>query len=162
MKLPYVVALCISFLISACGMHSGGMMPGGMSAPTPNLASTPVASIKNILLIEPWARPGTKGDNSASYVAINNEGGADTLVAVSGDIAASIELHTVIKSNGLMQMVPVEGGIPIAANAVQVLKPGSFHIMMIGLTKDLAAGDSFTLKMTFAKAGDVTITVPVR
>jgi copper(I)-binding protein len=64
--------------------------------------------------------------------------------------------------DGVMKMRPVESGIPIPSNNIQPLQPGGYHIMMIGLTRDLRAGDTFDLTLTFAQAGDVTISVLVR
>jgi copper(I)-binding protein len=42
------------------------------------------------------------------------------------------------------------------------LKPGSYHVMLIGLKKPLAAGDSFPVTLKFEKAGNISITVPVK
>ncbi|MER3484909.1 MAG: hypothetical protein C4345_01930, partial [Chloroflexota bacterium] len=41
-------------------------------------------------------------------------------------------------------------------------KPGGYHIMLIGLTRDLKAGDRYELTLQFEKAGEVTLTVDVR
>lgn len=164
MKFNMYALLIAMVLLSSCGMNSTrmNMHDGAMSMPTPDTQATPVAQLRNIALIDPWARSGTKGDNSASYLVINNGGTADTLVGVQSDIAAAVELHTVENSNGMMQMKQVEGGIPIAEASMQTLQPGGFHIMMIGLTRDLVAGDTFDITLTFANAGDVTITFTVR
>lgn len=161
MKTSWFVLVFTIVLLTSCGMNHGMTMQG-QSMPTPNVQATPVAYIKNIGLIDPWARTGTKGDNSASYLVMNNGGAADTLISVSGDIAASIELHTVENTDGVMKMKQVDGGIAIPENTIQSLQPGGFHIMMIGLSRDLSAGDTFDLTLTFANAGDVTITVTVR
>ena len=164
MKFNVYTLIIAIVLLSSCGMSAqhSNMHDGAMSMPTPNTQATPVAYLRNIALIDPWARPGSKGDNSASYVVINNGGTADTLIGVRSDVAASVELHTVENSNGMMQMKQVEGGIAVAENSIQALQPGGFHIMMIGLTRDLVAGDTFDITLTFATAGDVTITFTVR
>ena len=159
----------LSTFISACGIqspsstmqHQNEMHSEEMAMPTPDMQAPIAASVKNIRLSDPWARPSTKGENSASYVIINNGGETDTLVAVRGDVANSLELHMVENVDGVMKMRPVEGGIPIPGNNVQTLQPGGYHIMMIGLTRDLRAGDTFDLTLTFTQAGDVTISVVV-
>ena len=43
-----------------------------------------------------------------------------------------------------------------------VLKPGSSHVMLIGLKKPLTASETIPLTLDFEKAGKVSITVPVR
>ena len=61
-----------------------------------------------------------------------------------------------------MEMSPVEGGLEIPAGGSVELKSGSFHVMLIGLKEDLTSGTSYELTLTFEKAGDVTIVVPVQ
>jgi copper(I)-binding protein len=61
-----------------------------------------------------------------------------------------------------MQMRPVEGGFTVAPNAYLELAPGGLHIMLIGLTAPLEAGSTIDLVLTFEKAGEVALTIPVR
>jgi copper(I)-binding protein len=42
------------------------------------------------------------------------------------------------------------------------LKPGSFHIMLVGLTRALAAGDAVPLTLTIEEAGGKRTQVEVR
>ncbi len=103
------------------------------------------------------------GANSAAYMVIRNTGSeADKLIAASTDAAKTVELHTVIEEGGMMRMRQVEGGIDIPANGQVELKPGGFHVMLIGLTRDLNAGDKVELTLTFEKAGEIPVTAEVR
>lgn len=103
------------------------------------------------------------GANSAAYMVIRNTGSeADKLIAASTDAAKTVELHTVIEEGGMMRMRQVEGGIDIPANGQVELKPGGFHVMLIGLTRDLNAGDKVELTLTFEKAGQIPVTAEVR
>lgn len=103
------------------------------------------------------------GANSAAYMVIRNTGSeADKLIAASTDAAKTVELHTVIEEGGMMRMRQVEGGIDIPANGQVELKPGGFHVMLIGLTRDLNAGDKVDLTLTFEKAGQIPVTAEVR
>lgn len=103
------------------------------------------------------------GATSAAYMVIRNTGSAaDKLVAASGDIAKSIEIHTVIEENGMMQMRPVEGGIEIPAGGSVELKPGGYHVMLIGLNRDMIAGETVQLTLKFEQAGDVPVTATIR
>ncbi|MEN9936906.1 MAG: hypothetical protein RLZZ387_3485 [Chloroflexota bacterium] len=108
-----------------------------------------------------WARPAQEG-NGAAYMILSNIGGqADRLVGVSGDVAGALELHTVENNNGVMAMRPVEG-IDIPAGGQVELKPGSFHVMMIGLNGELKAGDRIPLTLRFQNAGEVDVMADVR
>lgn len=107
-------------------------------------------------------------ETAAFYLTIaNNADVDDTLVAASPRIGATAlcdpaELHTTHMDNGVMKMRQVEGGIPIPAQATTALEPGSFHIMCMGLTQPLAAGEEVPLTLTFAKAGEIEVTAVIR
>lgn len=102
------------------------------------------------------------GPVSAAYMTITNGGAADRLLKAEGDVAKSVELHTMIEENGVMQMRPIEGGIEVPANGDLVLKPGGHHIMLIGVQRDLKAGDTVSLTLQFEKAGSVKVEASVR
>jgi periplasmic copper chaperone A len=59
-------------------------------------------------------------------------------------------------------MRELAGGLSIPAGGSVVLKPGSYHVMLIGLKKALTAGEKFPLTLTFEKAGTISVTVPVQ
>ena len=52
--------------------------------------------------------------------------------------------------------------LEIPAGGSVELKPGSYHIMLIGLKQDLKAGDTIEITLTFEKAGEVKVTAEVR
>jgi len=112
-----------------------------------------------------WARAAAAGmPNSAAYaLVLNLTDQDDTLIAASSNAAGAVELHQMVTGdNDVMQMRPVEGGIVVPAGGAALLKPGGFHIMMIGLTEALTAGDTIEITLTFAESGEVTLTVPVK
>ena len=41
------------------------------------------------------------------------------------------------------------------------LKPGAYHLMLVGLKAPLKAGDTFPMTLKFEKAGEVVVTVNV-
>lgn len=110
-----------------------------------------------------WARAGMSGGNSAAYMILHNHGAeADALIGVSTDAAEAAEMHlSQMKADGTMEMIQQEK-IDLPADGEVELKPGSYHVMLIGLKKDLVVGSEITLTLTFEKAGDITLTVPVK
>ena len=109
-----------------------------------------------------WARAALKDGTSAAYMLLHNHGTEDdALVGASSDLASAVELHlSKMGADGTMQMIPQES-IALPAGGEVELKPGSYHIMMIGLVKDLKVGDNITLTLHFEKHEDITLTVPV-
>jgi len=99
---------------------------------------------------------------SAVYMTLVNEGGAaDRLVAVAADVAEAAEIHRSVIEGNVAKMVPVKGGIEIPAGGRVELKPGGYHVMLIGLRRDLKPGDHFTLRLRFAKSGERQVDVVV-
>lgn len=98
----------------------------------------------------------------AFYFTITNSGDeTDRLVMVETDVADIVEIHDVEMDEGVMRMVPMHDGVEIAAGETIVFEPGSYHVMMIGLTESLLSGEEFTATLHFEHAGDVEITVPI-
>ena len=117
------------------------------------------AKVGSISINHPWARatPGAV-KNSAAFMVFENKGAADKLIGVSGDIAKDIQIHSMITEAGVMKMREIKS-LDIPANGKAELKPGGFHVMLIGLKDGLKEGATFPLKLKFEKAGEVTVQV---
>ena len=61
----------------------------------------------------------------------------------------------------MMGMREIEA-LTIPAGETIELLPGGYHLMLIDLADDLVPGEVFDLTLTFAEAGEVTVTVEVR
>ena len=110
-----------------------------------------------------WARAGMKDGNSAAYMLVQNGTDADDeLIGASSDAAQAVELHlSQMKADGTMEMIQQQS-IALPAGGKTELKPGSYHVMLIGLTRDLEAGDEISLTLKFKNRADLTLTVPVK
>lgn len=115
-------------------------------------------SDESFIISDSWIRPGTKNRNTAAFMKIvNNTDFDDTLFAVSSNLAKATEIHeTFTAENDMMGMRHVDYVI-IPKKSSMELKPGSFHIMLIGLNSDLDNGDSGKITLRFSKAGDVQL-----
>jgi copper(I)-binding protein len=112
----------------------------------------------------PWSRATPKGSSvAAGYVKITNSGSVpDRLIGGSSDVASKFEVHEMRMENGVAKMRPVTGGLEIKPGETVELKPGSFHIMFVGLKKPLSAADHFKGTLVFEKAGTVNVDYDVR
>ncbi len=100
--------------------------------------------------------------NSAAYMLIeNHSNSADKLLSVSSNAAQFVELHKSEMQDGVMRMMQVEY-VEIPAKGNAELKPGGFHVMLIGLKQDLVAGEALTLQLNFEQAGEISIQAEVR
>jgi len=117
-----------------------------------------------ITVEQPWARATPAGAmTGAVYMTLANKTGtADRLTAAASDVAQKVQIHEMAVVNGIMQMRELANGLAVPANGSVTLKPGGYHVMLIGLKKQLIAGQTLPLTLTFAKAGNISITVPIQ
>jgi len=110
-----------------------------------------------------WVRSALRGGNSAAYMLLTNDTGQDgQLIGASSDKAAAVEIHlSQMSTDGVMQMIHQQS-VAIGSGAELELKPGSYHIMLIGLKQDLNTGDHITLTLHFNSHTDITLTAPVQ
>ena len=177
MKISYLLTAAVAALaLIGCGSPAATAPSNSNTA-----ASGPAVTKGTIAVSGAWARvvggmamgdtkPTAAGGSTvamdgalgAAYMEIQNSGPADKLIKVESDGIASVELHTMEMKDGVMLMRPVEGGVDIPANGTQSLKPGGFHVMLIGVTKTYKPGDKLPLKLTFEKAGTLDVQAEVR
>ncbi|MHA1114134.1 MAG: copper chaperone PCu(A)C [Alphaproteobacteria bacterium] len=108
-----------------------------------------------------WARP-SAGRTGAAYMKIENDGSTlDRLVAAESPRAKKVELHISMMKDNIMRMRQVKA-IDVPANGKAELRPGGLHVMLMGLTSPLVAGDRFPLTLVFEHAGRTTLDIEVK
>lgn len=139
-----------------------------VAAATAILTSFPAiaqdAPAEGIRIEDAYARSmGGMGASGAVFMTIHNDGDADNrVVSATADVAERVELHTHKEdANGVMQMMEVKEGFPVPAGSTHALARGGDHVMLLGLTRELAQGDSFPLTIGFEDGTSLTIDVPV-
>ena len=109
----------------------------------------------------PWSRPTVAGATAVGYMALSNHGTApDALVGATSPLAASVEIHATSIANGVMSMqqqkrvaLPPKGGAAFA--------PGAYHLMFMGITRTLKAGDILPATLTFASGAKLKVAFAV-
>jgi copper(I)-binding protein len=117
----------------------------------------------DITIAHPFARATVPGQPSAAaYIGLDNAGKAgDKLLGASSPAAKSVEIHTMSMDNNVMRMREVKA-IDIAPGTKIAMKPGDgYHLMMMGLKKELKAGDKVPLTLVFEKFGPLEVSVSV-
>ncbi len=103
----------------------------------------------NVQVKDAWIRPADTGMNSALYFKIVNESDkADTLYKVTFEDAGMVMMHESYKKGDMMGMRMVND-IVIKPHSTFELKPGSFHIMLMMLKKDLKKDDEKEFELYF-------------
>ena len=119
-------------------------------------ADVTVGSLK---ISAPWARGTPKGASvGGGYMKITNTGTApDRLIGGSSDIASRFEIHEMKMDNGVMKMRMLAHGLEIKPGQTVELSPSGYHVMFVGLKKQLTKGGHFKGTLTFEKAGKVDV-----
>ncbi|MBN8817653.1 MAG: copper chaperone PCu(A)C [Sphingomonas sp.] len=107
----------------------------------------------------PWARETAAGQSAGGgFLTITNKGKAeDRLTGGTTAAAAQVQIHTMSMDGGIMRMRPLKDGLAIPAGGTATLKPGSFHIMFVGLKRPFKQGEMIPVTLTFARAGKVAV-----
>jgi len=110
----------------------------------------PASDKQDITVLSPYIRETPPGQSiSALFMTLQNNSDTEkSLIKVSGDIAKSIEIHQHSHKNGMMEMRKIDK-VTIPANNQTALKPGGYHVMLIGLNKKLKSGNTFDLTLHF-------------
>lgn len=119
--------------------------------------------IAGILVEQAWARIMPGGSNTgAVYLTIHNTSLTDDLLlAVDSPAARATAVHQSAVENDIMKMNPMPFGVEVNAGSEVILKPGSMHIMLAGLTGALRPGDQLPVILIFREAGKLELDVPV-
>ena len=100
--------------------------------------------------------------NSAAFFVIKNNSDKDiAITSANSDIAEKNELHTHIKENQMLKMMKIEKLVVPAKSSLE-LKSGGDHVMLMGLKKELKAGDEINLELSFSDGDKKSIKVPVK
>lgn len=102
-----------------------------------------------------WGTPGIAGRVGAAYGTITNNGTEpDSLIAIASTAAPSIEVHQMVEQEGMMRMRGMKWPVIIKPGDSLAMVPGGTHLMLMELYQSLKLGDSITLHLRFARAGE--------
>ena len=107
----------------------------------------------------PWSRATPKGASVAGgyMTLINNGSTPDRLVGGTNENATKFEMHEMKMDNGVMKMRSLPKGIEIKPGEKVELKPGSYHLMFVGLKQPFEKGKRVKGTLQFEKAGTVDV-----
>jgi copper(I)-binding protein len=83
------------------------------------------------------------------------------LTGATSPVAGMVEVHEMKMDKDVMRMRPA-GDLPLKAGQSIELKSGGLHIMMMGLKKQLKAGDAVPLTLQFKAADGRVLQVEVK
>lgn len=124
-------------------------------------AETPTATAA-VSATDAWCRPSPNGAKAGGCYVTLTAATDDRLTGGSTPRAGSLQVHEMKTENGMMKMAEMTAGLPLPAGQAVALAPGGNHLMLIGLTAPLVAGETVPLTFQFASAPTITVQAQVR
>lgn len=160
--------------LAACDNNSGGahtaatpedlaVSPESASTETsPTLPIVDEKAAEHITVTKAKIRATAPGQRvSGAFMTLVNDSVIPyALTSVSFDAASIVEIHETSMTGNMMKMRQVSQ-IAIPAHGSVELKPGSYHVMLMGLEKGLMAGTTETLTLTFSDNSQKTVKASV-
>lgn len=139
-----IFAVCCSSVVGACGSKE---------PPVP----APALDVRDA-----WARPADSGASTAIYFTLANGGAvADTLTAVVSAEGEETAMHVSMQHGGTMHMSPVTQ-LPVPASDSVSFRPLGAHVMVTGLRRGLAVGDTVMATLRFVSGATLEVRAGVR
>ncbi|WP_104053019.1 MULTISPECIES: copper chaperone PCu(A)C [unclassified Arthrobacter] len=144
----------LSLAAAVLALSAAGL--AGCAADTPATGSSSEAASseaaeqsQHLAMTGAWAKAKSAGDMTGAFGTLENSGAEDiTVVSATSPAAAAVELHeTAAGADGAMAMQEIEGGFVVPAGGEYVLEPGANHLMLMGLTDDLLAGETLPITL---------------
>ncbi|WP_395945067.1 copper chaperone PCu(A)C [Brevundimonas sp.] len=133
---------------------------GEPAAPPSTADTTPTAAA--VTVADAWCRPSPNGAKAGGCYVTLTAATDDRLTGGSTPRAGDLQIHEMKTENGMMKMGQLAEGLPLAAGETTALAPGGNHLMLIGLTAPLIAGETVPITLQFASAPAVTVEAQVR
>ncbi|UNK70029.1 copper chaperone PCu(A)C [Microbacterium sp. H1-D42] len=151
---PRVLALIAASLIA---------LTGCAPAAAPTAEPKPAVAGDSVTVSDAWVKAAPEG-MTAAFGTLSNPTGHDIIVvSATTEAAASAQLHeTVADDAGKMTMRQVEGGFTIPASGSLDLEPGANHLMLMGLTEPVQAGEEIAFTLTFSDDSTMSFSAPVK
>jgi len=143
------------------------LRPGSFIVRAVIVASTAITSsaFADVTVTQPWVR-GTVPPQRTTGAFMTLQSSSDAkLVAVSSPAAKQVEIHEMAMVDNVMRMRPV-AEIALPAGKAVELRPGGYHIMLMGIAHQLKEGELIPLTLTVrdrdGKTRTVAVQAPVR
>lgn len=166
MRLPaYTGMSALVALCAAAGAQAGPVVDTHLSAAAPAMiarvvdAPKPAYTAGPLGLSQPWSRATPKGTTAlAQYFTITNTGKAiDRLIGCTGNFGVRCELQDTVTIGDNVTMRFLDSGIELKPGKTVELKPGGYHVMMVGLKAPVKEGDKVRGSLEFEIAGSIDI-----
>jgi copper(I)-binding protein len=107
------------------------------------------------------AMPPGQQVTAAFLKLVNSNDRACKITGGSSPIAADLQIHEHLHSDGMMRMRPVES-VTVEAGQSILFEPGQLHLMLFGIQAPLVSGQPQEFTLTTEGCGSVVVAAEVR
>ena len=114
----------------------------------------PAIAVAQIDVNDAWARGTVPAQTATGVFMTLHAHEPAKLLGVSTPSAARAEVHEMKMEGNVMRMRAIDA-LPLPRMQDVELKPGGYHVMLLGLKGQLKAGDSVPLTLKFEQGGKI-------
>jgi copper(I)-binding protein len=143
--LPTILLLAVTTLVAATGCAAG---------PAPAEPTASATAADSISIDDAWVKAADDGMSAAFGILENDSDNDITVVSAESPASTMIELHETVANDAGEMVIPAGDSLELA--------PGANHIMLMGLTAPLVAGDETTFTLTLSDGSTYDFTAPAK
>lgn len=119
------------------------------------------AAWSQVTVKDAWVRATVPGQQATGMFGNFTATQDSKLVGGSSPAAETVEVHEMKMEGDVMKMRAI-ASLPLPAGQAVSLKPGSYHLMMLGLKKPLPDGSTVPVKLVVEDAQNKQTTIDVK
>ena len=113
---------------------------------------SPTVAAAQTVVTDPWVRATVAGQKATGLFVELKSPTAARLTGGSSPVAATVEVHEMRMDGGVMRMRAVDA-LPLPAGQAVALKPGGYHVMLMGLKDSVKPGDTVPVTLSIERDG---------
>lgn len=125
------------------------------------MAAFAAPALAEVTATDAWVRGTVPAQKSTGAFMTLHSTEYARIVEVRTPLAKTAEIHASEMQGGVMQMHAMDDFLLLPGKRVE-LKPGGYHIMLMGLSKPLAAGDTVPLTLLIEESKGKRQTLEVK
>ena len=110
-----------------------------------------------IIVKDEWARVTPRGSGSVYMTIENDSDQDDKLTSAISDEAEMTMIHQTVREENIAKMIHVMGGIDLPKGKRIKLEPGGYHLMLMGIEKNLTLNDRIRITLSFKNNENIEI-----
>jgi periplasmic copper chaperone A len=115
----------------------------------------------DVTVTQPWVRGTVAPQKTTGAFMVLRSTSDAKLISASSPSAKQVEVHEMVMVNNVMRMRPIPE-LALPAGKEVALKPGGYHIMLMGIAHQLKQGDVVPITLTVRESDGKSKTIEVQ